>query len=143
MASSLHYVTPLQLSDTFNEWFLRSNSLIDVVNKINVYNVDTGWGLAKYRSVDGTTLIRLNIGGEENEYDASGGVSGDWDYGLKFVHDPGSTGSVNPDVSSNRRILTLDFDNLVGASGGISGASVMEGDMFAYSDSIASPALTL
>jgi hypothetical protein len=135
MASSLHYVTPLQLSDTFNEWFLRSNSLIDVVNKINVYNVDTGWGLAKYRSVDGTTLIRLNIGGEENEYDASGGVSGDWDYGLKFVHDPGSTGSVNPDVSSNRRILTLDFDNLVGASGGISGASVMEGDMFAYSDS--------
>ena len=136
MASSLHYVTPLQLSDTFNEWFLRSNSLIDVVNKINVYNVDTGWGLAKYRSIDGTTLIRLNIGGEENEYDGSGGVSGDWDYGLKFVHDPGATSADNPDVSKNgRKILALDFANLLGASGGISGASVMEGDSFAYSDS--------
>jgi len=135
MASSLHYVTPLQLSDTFNEWFLRSNSLIDVVNKINVYNVDTGFGLAKYRSIDGTTLIRLNIGGEENEYDGSGGVSADWDYGLKFVEDPGSTGAGNPDVSTNRRILTLDFDNLPGPSGGISGASITEMDMFAFADS--------
>ena len=80
MASTLHYVTPLQLSDTFNEWFLRSNDLIDVVNKINVYNVNTGWGLAKYRNIDGTTLIRLNIGQQENEYDGSGGVSGDWKY---------------------------------------------------------------
>ena len=135
MASSLHYVTPLQLSDTFNEWFLRSNSLIDVVNKINVYNVDTGWGLAKYRSIDGTTLIRLNIGGEDNEYDGSGGVSSDWDYGLKFVDDPGSTNANNPDVSKNgRRILALDFANLVGPSGGISGAFVMEQDQFAFAD---------
>ena len=66
MASSLHYVTPLQLSDTFNEWFLRSNDLIDVVNKINVYNVENGRGLARYRGIDGTTHIRLNIGNTFN-----------------------------------------------------------------------------
>ena len=93
MASSLHYVTPLQLSDTFNEWFLRSNDLIDVVNKINVYNVENGWGLARYRSVDGTTVLRLNIGQQENEYDGSGGDSGDWKYGLRFIDDTVATGA--------------------------------------------------
>tara|TARA_Y100000593_G_scaffold90859_1_gene178233 strand:- start:7298 stop:10042 length:2745 start_codon:yes stop_codon:yes gene_type:complete len=135
MASSLHYVTPLQLSDTFNEWFLRSNDLIDVVNKINVYNVDTGWGLAKYRSIDGTTLLRINIGQQENEYDASGGVSSDWKYGLRFIDDPGTTSASNPDVSTSRKILTLDFENLPGPSGGVSGNSVMEGDFYAFATS--------
>tara|TARA_Y100000310_G_scaffold345800_1_gene470129 strand:+ start:10540 stop:13275 length:2736 start_codon:yes stop_codon:yes gene_type:complete len=135
MASSLHYVTPLQLSDTFNEWFLRSNDLIDVVNKINVYNVNTGWGLAKYRNIDGTTLIRLNIGQQENEYDASGGVSGDWKYGLRFIDDGGTTGASHPDVSDSRKILTLDFENLPGPSGGVSGAYVLGADTFAYADS--------
>jgi hypothetical protein len=135
MASNLHYVTPLQLSDTFNEWFLRSNDLIDVVNKINVYNVNTGWGLAKYRNIDGTTLIRLNVGQQENEYDGTGGVSGDWKYGLRFINDSGTTGASHPDVSDSRKILTLDFENLPGASGGVSGASVLGADIFAYADS--------
>ena len=135
MASSLHYVTPLQLSDTFNEWFLRSNDLIDVVNKINVYNVENGWGLARYRSIDGTTVLRINIGQQENEYDASGGVSSDWRYGLRFIDDAGTTGAANPDVSTSRKILTLDFENLPGPSGGISGASVLENDWYAFASS--------
>ena len=139
MASSLHYVTPLLLSDTFNEWFLRSNDLIDVVNKINVYNVDTGWGLAKYRSIDGTTLIRINVGQAEHEYDGTG-VSGDYKYGLRFVDAPDATGGGNPDVASTRKVLTLDFENLPGATGGATtsgqptGLSVHELDYFAYSD---------
>ena len=105
MASSLHYVTPLQLSDTFNEWFLRSNDLIDVVNKINVYNVENGRGLARYRGIDGTTHIRLNIGNTLNEYNGVDGASADYQWGLKYVYDDGTTGAANPDVSTERRSL--------------------------------------
>lgn len=133
MSSSLHYVTPLQLSDTFNEWFLRSNDLIDVVNKINVYNVESGWGLARYRSIDGTTVLRINIGQRETEYNGLA-VTGDYNYGLRFIDDIYGTGSTNPDVSSSVKILTLDFENLPDGSGGISGAIVNENDYYAFSD---------
>jgi len=133
MSSSLHYVTPLQLSDTFNEWFLRSNDLIDVVNKINVYNVENGWGLARYRGIDGTTILRLNIGQKEKEYDGTA-VQGDYNYGLRFIDDIYGTGTTNPDVSSSVKILTLDFENLPLGTGGISGAYVAEGDYFSFSD---------
>jgi len=133
MSSSLHYVTPLQLSDTFNEWFLRSNSLIDVVNKINVYNVENGWGLSRYRGIDGTTVLRINIGQAENEYDNTASAA-DFNYGLRFIADAGSTGAANPDVSTTRKILTLDIENLPSGTGGISGAYVNENDYFVYSD---------
>jgi len=133
MASSLHYVTPLQLSDTFNEWFLRSNDLIDVINKINVYNVENGWGLARYRGVDGTTVLRLNVGQQEKEYDGSA-VAGDYKYGLRFIDDIYGTGTTNPDVSSTVKILTLDFENLPQGVGGIGGAIISESDYLAFSD---------
>ena len=58
--STLHYIQPLGLSDTFHEWYLRSNSIIDVVNNINIYDVELGWGFAKFRNVDGTLTARLN-----------------------------------------------------------------------------------
>ncbi len=137
MASSLHYVTPLQLSDTFNEWFLRSNSLIDVVNKINVYNVENGWGLSRYRGIDGTTVLRLNIGQGQNEYDGTA-VAGDYTYGLRFIDDTSGVGSTNPDVSAQRKILTLDFLNLPQGTGGSGGlGNIINGeDVYAVASSV-------
>ncbi len=143
MASTLHYITPLALADTFNEWFLRSNDMIDVVNKLNVYDVDTGMGLAKYRAVDGTTKIRINIGQGPNEYAGNiSGVTGHGNYGLRFLAigaggqtlgDVG-TGAANPDVSGDPAILTLDIVGLSGGSGGESGAVVSKDDYFVFAD---------
>jgi len=132
--SSLHYVEPLQLSDTFNEWFLRSNDMIDVVNNINVYDVDNGWGLARYRAVDGTTTLRVNIGVNEFFDGTTPVAASDYTYGLRFITDSSITGANNPDVSTDRRILTLDFENLPDATGGISGAWIHEDDYYAFSD---------
>ena len=132
--SSLHYVEPLQLSDTFNEWFLRSNDMIDVVNNINIYDVDSGWGLSRYRSIDGTTTLRVNIGVNEFYNDTTPITASDYTYGLRFIDDSSVTGASNPDVSTDRQLLTLDFENLPDATGGVSGAWIHEDDYYAFSD---------
>ncbi len=148
MASTLHYITPLALADTFNEWFLRSNDMIDVVNKLNVYDVDTGLGLSKYRAVDGTTTIRLNIGQGVNEYDGTlrgsysgagvDGVTGQGEFGLRFIQAGstlgGSTGASNPDVSAKTMVLALDIGGMPGASGGENGQPVSKDDYFVVAD---------
>ena len=148
MASNLHYITPLALADTFNEWFLRSNDMIDVVNKINVYDVDTGFGLAKYRAVDGTTKIRINIGQGDNEYDGTLigsrsnslgiGVTGQGQFGLRFLQAGstlgGATSAANPDVSSKTMVLGVDIVGLPGASGGEEGQPVSKDDYFMVAD---------
>lgn len=148
MASTLHYITPLALADTFNEWFLRSNDMIDVVNKLNVYDVDTGLGLSKYRAVDGTTTIRLNIGQGVNEYDGTlrgsysgagvDGLTGQGEFGLRFIQAGstlgGATGSSNPDVSAKTMVLALDIGGMPGASGGENGQPVSKDDYFVIGD---------
>jgi hypothetical protein len=130
MASTLHSITALQLSDSFNEWFLRSNDLISVVNKINVYDVEGGFGLAKYRAIDGTSTFRINIGQGQTEFDGTlTGVTGQADeggstprsYGLRFLDPLASTSANNPDVLGNaRKILAVDVTGLPDAIDGTS-----------------------
>jgi len=130
MASTLHSITALQLSDSFNEWFLRSNDLISVVNKINVYDVEGGFGLAKYRAIDGTSTFRINIGQGATEFDGTlSGVTGQANegsgkprsYGLRFLDPLDATGAANPDVVSNaRKVLAVDITGLPDATDGTS-----------------------
>ena len=130
MASTLHSITALQLSDSFNEWYLRSNDLISVVNKINVYDVEGGFGLAKYRAIDGTSTFRINIGQGATEFDGTlSGVTGQANegsgkprsYGLRFLDALDATGAANPDVISNaRKVLAVDIAGLPDAIDGTS-----------------------
>ena len=135
MASTLHSITALQLSDSFNEWFLRSNDLISVVNKINVYDVEGGLGLAKYRAIDGTSTFRINIGQGASEYagtlgnssSAGNGTTGQGangnpsSYGLRFLDPQDATGAANPDVVNNaRKVLAVDITGLPNAIDGTS-----------------------
>jgi len=136
--SSLHYITPLVLSDTFNEWFLRCNSLIDVVNNINVYNVENGWGLSRYRAVDGTTTLRINLGVNEFNNSTSAVPVTAYTHGLRFIDDDGVTNADNPDISTTRKMLALDYMHLSDATGGASGAYVSETDIFSFADSSSS-----
>lgn len=136
--SSLHYITPLVLSDTFNEWFLRCNSLIDVVNNINVYNVDNGWGLSRYRAVDGTTTLRINLGVNEFNNSNSAVPVTAYTRGLRFIDDSGATSATNPDVSVTRKMLALDYVHLPLPTGGVSGAYINEADIISFADSSSS-----
>ena len=130
MASTLHNITALQLSDSFNEWYLRSNDLISVVNKINVYDVEGGFGLAKYRAIDGTSTFRINIGQGATEFDgtlsgftgqANEGSGKPRSYGLRFLDPLDVTGAANPDVISNaRKVLAVDITGLPDAIDGTS-----------------------
>jgi hypothetical protein len=108
--------------------------MIDVVNNINIYDVDSGWGLSRYRSIDGTTTLRVNIGVNEFYNDTTPITASDYTYGLRFIADPSVTGASNPDVSTDRQLLTLDFENLPDATGGVSGAWIHEDDYYAFSD---------
>jgi len=132
--SSLHYITPLVLSDTFNEWFLRCNSLIDVVNNINVYNIENGWGLSRYRAVDGTTTLRINLGVNEFNNENSAVAATEYIRGLRFIDDDGITNADNPDVSTTRRMLALDYVHLPDATVGASGEYIKESDRFSFAD---------
>lgn len=134
MASTLHSVTPLQLSDSFNEWYLRSNDLIDVVNRINVYDVVGGFGFAEYRAVDGTKTLRINIGQGNAEYQGTlSGVTGQGIYGLRFLDDPSATGANNPDVSTSHKVLAVDIAGLPDATPGPTG-TVEADDYFMFAD---------
>ena len=134
MASTLHSVTPLQLSDSFNEWYLRSNDLIDVVNRVNVYDVVAGFGFAEYRAVDGTKTLRINIGQGNTEYQGTlSGVTGQGIYGLRFLDDPSATGANNPDVSTSHKVLAVDIAGLPDATPGPTG-SVEADDYFMFAD---------
>ena len=147
MASTLHNITALQLSDSFNEWYLRSNDLITVVNKINVYDVEGGFGLAKYRAIDGTSTFRINIGQGATEFAGTlSGVTGQANegsntprsYGLRFLDPLASTGAANPDVLGNdRKILAVDIAGLPDAIDGTS-SPVAADDYIMFADTSSS-----
>lgn len=43
-------IVKLSINDTFYDWFLRTNQVIDYVNPINVYDVFAGAGILESRT---------------------------------------------------------------------------------------------
>ena len=52
-------ILQLQLNDTFYDWYLRTNQIIEFVNPINVYDVFPGVGLVESRSGNPGTVELL------------------------------------------------------------------------------------
>ena len=50
MSTNENDIVKLNLNDTFYDWYLRTNQIIDYVNPINVYDVFAGSGLRESRT---------------------------------------------------------------------------------------------
>ena len=96
------------LTDTFNEWVTRTNTLVDYLNPLNVYDVIpvTGTGLTEsrvsnYALSNGVVQLSLHHRAGEHGISAQVGYSGDADVlGLNFIsmEDVGDNNVANDDL---------------------------------------------
>ena len=47
-------VQKIQLTDTFQTWFSKTNELIDTINPVNIYDIDDGNGTEVSFGISGT-----------------------------------------------------------------------------------------
>lgn len=89
-------VEKIQLTDTFQTWFSKTNEIIDTINPVNIYDIDDGIG----------TNVSFGVSG--SEYNGVKYVNVDTGYGISI----GAAGSGRPWEG----VVSLDISNIVGTN---------------------------
>lgn len=67
MSTNDQNIDPLSISDTFYDWYLKTNQIIEFVNPLAVYDIVVGEGLVETRTgIPGT--LTINIGVDASQY---------------------------------------------------------------------------
>lgn len=61
MSTNLSNISKLTLTDTFYNWYLKTNQIIDFIGPLNVYDVFVSDGLTATRSGDGPYTIEISL----------------------------------------------------------------------------------
>lgn len=119
MSQSLHTITPLAVSNTFLDLYLRVNDTISVVNAIKIYDIQATGGIIHKRQVSPSTqeVLQLNLAS------TGGGVFG---YGLGLI----SLANPSDLWEGSTFALRLDYGALQQASSfvGVSGVTTFVED---------------
>ena len=105
MSTNISDIVKLNLNDTFYDWYLRTNQIIDYVNPINVYDVFAGNGLVESRTGTPGT-IELSV-------DTSPAL-----YGITTI----------VDTNDGSSVVALDFSSLTNGT-------VVNTSIFSFQDS--------
>jgi len=54
-------IQKIQLTDTFQTWFAKTNEMVDALNPVNIYDIDNGYGTYVSYGITGVITMVLNM----------------------------------------------------------------------------------